>query len=108
MILQKYENFIQNLNYQILNWNFDIKKNSKTLEIIIEIYKELKLKNYKKVKNLIYNLWIENDKTKKKSNLRDWDFEDNTQEENIEAFNSIEMMSAIFLQNIKEKIWTEK
>lgn len=108
MILQKYENFIQNLNYQILNWNFDIKKNSKTLEIIIEIYKELKLKNYKKVKNLIYNLWLENDKTKKKSNLRDWYFEDNTQEENIEAFNSIEMMSAIFLQNIKEKIWTEK
>lgn len=39
---------------------------------------------------------------------RDWDIQTVHDEDNIEAFNSIEMMSAIFLKNLQEKIWTQK
>lgn len=38
------------------------------------------------------------------SKCRDWDIW-NFDEENIEAFNSIEMMSAIFLENLKNELW---
>ncbi len=38
---------------------------------------------------------------------RDWDIW-NFDEENIEAFNSIEMMSAIFLENLKNELWQNK
>lgn len=145
MLLQKYENLLQTLNTQINNWDFNVEKNKNTLEKIIEIYKELKIKNYEKVKILIHNLeWIEwkimlnekkdnlwsispwcpmpspcvvmesdNEQSKKiskksLSQTRDWDTQINLEDDNIEAFNSIEMMSAIFLQNIKDKIWIQK
>lgn len=145
MLLQKYENFIQELNSKINNGSFDIETNKEKLETIIGIYKELKAKNYDTAKILISSLNIDE---KEKSNIweelveeywqrpswschdiprmpapqnsewfaykklasinRDWNIESIHDEDNIEAFNSIEMMSAIFLQNIKDKIWAQK
>lgn len=53
--------------------------------------------------------WGERCMAKKSASIsRDWNIETVHDEDNIEAFNSIEMMSAIFLQNIKDKIWTQK
>lgn len=38
----------------------------------------------------------------------DWNIENNYDEDNIEIFNSIEMISEIFLQNLENKLWTQK
>lgn len=145
MLLQKYEVLLQNLNFQITNWSFDIEKNKDKLEKIINIYNELKSKNYDKVKSLIKSLWLlredlpcyeslqkdslippmpwcpaptvstmldywEELKVSKKMSYKakEWDITQENDDDNIEAFNSIEMMSAIFLQNLKDKIWTQK
>lgn len=192
MFLKKYEIFLQQLNTQISNGEFDVQENKQKLEKIIAIYKSLQAKDYQKAKELIGELWFveEEQKVRKKSNIpgwafpppapapvvmksasipewfwwgvsksiksffsfwenkstmpdtlkkeqdeselslegacetecdsfwwaieevasnyRDWNIETVHDEDNIEAFNSIEMMSAIFLKNLQEKIWTQK
>jgi hypothetical protein len=149
MLIKKYENLLKDLNQKILDWSFKIDENKEKLEKIIEIYKELKAKNYKKAKGIIKeldlatdnDLWfydfaeteIQDEKSfvwsiapsspapqasywfsiwfpetsKKESCSRDWNTEIEIDEDNVEAFNSIEMMSAIFLQNIKDQLWTQ-
>ena len=42
------------------------------------------------------------------SQTRDWNISSVHDEDNIEAFHSLEMMSALFLQNIKNQLWTQK
>lgn len=103
--IAKYENLIRNINYSIEKWTFDINKNQKVIKRIMEIYKFSKNRDYKKVwehiekllKNKIYFQDFISPKT------RDWD---NIEiEDNVEAYNSVEVVSAIFLQNLKDKLW---
>lgn len=183
MFLKKYEAFLQQLNAQISNGEFDMQENKHKLEKIVAIYKSLQQKDYTKAKELMAELgFVEEEKIAKKeahipgwafpppapapvvmkssipeasrswvaqsvksffsfwerkkeqaeselslegaceaecdsfwwaaeevaSNYRDWDIQTVHDEDNIEAFNSIEMMSAIFLKNLQEKIWTQK
>jgi hypothetical protein len=117
MLVKNYESFLQKLNFEIQNWNFDVEKNKDYIEKIIEIYNESKLKNFTKVKELIewlQNFFLENtnivppcpsaENVWAISTTRSW--ETNIQdEENIENFNSVEVISAIFLQNLKEELW---
>lgn len=107
MNLKKYEEFLSELNTKITSWNFSLEENKEKLETIVEVYKALREKDYKKVKTLISNIWFDEEVSKKESVCRDWNIETQIDEENIEAFNSIEMMSAIFLQNIKDQLWTQ-
>jgi len=134
-IIKKYEKLLEKLNIQIQDWTFDIEKNKNYIEKIINIYNQSKTKNFEKVKILIEELEylekkiFENSKKldyqpmpspacafvgnyseceKSDENItRDW--KDNiSDEDNIESFNSIEMISAIFLKNLQNKLWTQK
>lgn len=101
-IINWYENYISNINQDLKNKNFDLNQNEEKVLIIIEIYKEAKKQNFEKVKELIIKLDccdIENsDKT------RDWNFWE-TSEDNIENFTSLESITAIFLDNLKNEVW---
>ena len=178
MFLKKYELFLQNLNQELTSGNLDIQKNEEKLQKVLTIYKLLQEKKYTQVKELIKDLWFEDETPEKKKStispgcapampapvpqkssssisqsvgsffgfarkkevfqekqecsewesaceeaeasldslgairmentFRDWDIQSVHDEDNIEAFNSIEMMSAIFLKNLQEKIWTQK
>ena len=119
MLVKSYESFLQRLNFEIQNVSFDLEKNKDYIEKIIEIYNESKSKNFAKVKYLIENIenifslneivppcysaenvWATFDTPK----TRSWET-DRVDEENIENFNSVEVISAIFLQNLKEELW---
>lgn len=108
---KKYENILSQINSLILNNEFFIKDNEDILQIIIEIYKYSKIKDLQNLNLKIEefekkaqekNLYFDNIKNIK---TRDWNIDES--DENIEAFNSIEMVSWIFLQNIKNELWKQ-
>lgn len=106
-ILNKYKNIIQKLNFDFENWDFDIDKNENLVWTIMNIYKKCKSRNYKEVAKLIDSidiLWSWNINIIPKT--RDWDFKEN--DDNIEAFNSIEIISALFLKNLQDNLWETK
>ena len=113
-IIKIYELFLFNLNSQIENWNFDLKKNKNFVNQILKIYFESKNKNFKKVNLIMTNVkneleqkwYIEEIKNTKIQKFRDWDIEYN--EENLETLNWIEMISSIFLKNLQNELWQNK
>lgn len=113
MDFKKYEDLIQKFNEEILSWNFDFEQNKDILENILDIYKNIKQKKFSEVLSLISKVCYENQKYDNLKPLspspsRAWEIEKQNQEENIEAFNSIEMLTWLFLQNLKENLWNQK
>lgn len=105
-MIKNYENILNKITCDIKNNVFDFDKNEELIKKIIEIYKESRNKNFEIVKNLISS--IENiDNNDNNIKTRDWNI-DNIDEDNIESFNSIEMISGIFLDNLKNNLWQQK
>lgn len=104
-MIKNYENILNKITCDIKNNVFDFDKNEELIKKIIEIYKESRNKNFEIVKDLISSIEnIDNDNNIK---TRDWNI-DNIEEDNIESFNSIEMISGIFLDNLKNNLWKQK
>lgn len=101
--IEKYKNLITYLNSKLESWKLDIDKEEKLLKNIIDIYKSKDEENIKNIiKEIDYeNFDLENEKVIK---TRDWNI---TEEDDldIEDFSSIKSISAIFLDNLKNKVW---
>lgn len=93
--------YINDLKSKVKTYQ-DILKYSWKIKKVIQIYYLAKQKDKQNLINFINNLKI----SQKKTFLRDWEFDDN--QENIEIFFSIEMISLTFLNSLKEKLWTKQ
>lgn len=105
MSVKKYQKLLTQIQFSINNWSFSIEKNKEILNKILKIYKLSKQKKHDEIKKIIDEIfskeldYSENIKT----NERDWEFP--SYEDEVEAYNSIEILSGIFLQNLKDEIW---
>lgn len=105
MSVKKYKKLLIQIQSAIDNWNFSVEKNEKILNKIMRIYKLSRQKKHKEVKKIINEMFSKeiNSDDFIKTNDRDWEFPN--YEDEIEAYNSIEILSGIFLQNLKDEIW---
>ena len=106
MNIKKYELFLQKINQELESWNFNLEENENILSKIINIHSLLKEKKYEDINEIINSLsFVESGFLDQ--DFRDWNFKDNIKDD-VEGYNSIEIMSSIFLYNLKKNIWNKK
>lgn len=108
-MIKEFEKLLQNIQFSISNWTFKIEENEELLWKIIKIYELSKVKDFESIKDILKDIlkdivltdFDSNDISSNKT--RDWEIP--VEEDNIEAYNSIEVVSWIFLQNLKDELW---